>query len=53
MLIPAPGSKIQPQKGGGRIFLSLFLSINFTKLLIILFLNRYRKKFEPIEKELK
>jgi hypothetical protein len=46
-----PGSRIKDPTTG--IFLAFLVAIIFAKLFIILFLNRYRKKFEPIEKELK
>jgi hypothetical protein len=46
-------SRIQ-QKGRGKSFvvLPIFVTTNFTKLKTILFLNSYRKKFEPIDKML-
>jgi hypothetical protein len=48
--IPGP----QQQKGLKKNFfvLPLFVAINFTKKVILL-LNRFRKKFEPTDKELK
>jgi hypothetical protein len=49
-----PGSRIQKQqKRGAKIcWLHFFVAINFTKIVIILFLNRTEKKFETTNKEL-
>jgi hypothetical protein len=42
----------QNKRGGKFVVLTFYGATNFTKLKIILFLRRYRKKFEPIGKEL-
>jgi hypothetical protein len=50
-----PGTRIpQQQKRSEKNFvvLPLFEATNFTKLITILFLNRYRKKCEPLNKKL-
>ncbi len=56
--IPDPGSLIpEPtttteEEGGKVVVIPFFVATNFTKLKMILFLNRYRKKFEQIDREL-
>ncbi len=50
-----PGQQQQQKRRGQKelVVLPLFVTINFTKFKLILLLIRYRKKFEPTDKELK
>jgi hypothetical protein len=51
--IPDPESNNNKKEEGGKLLSYFFVAINFPNLEIILFLNRYRNKFEPIVKEFK
>ncbi len=49
-----PGSNNNIKEEGEKfVVLPFLVAINFTKLKIILFLNRCRQKFEPIDKDFK
>jgi hypothetical protein len=48
-----PGSNYSNKGGEGFVVLTSVVSTNFRKFQIISFLNRYRKRFEPIDKEIK
>jgi hypothetical protein len=52
ILDPGSNNKNKKKRGKEHCWLSFLLAKNFTKLKIIFILNRYRKKFEPVDKDI-